>query len=102
MQLENKSEPSAEPGKEFVFRLRNGTEVGRARTLSEFLAKLKTVPVESVDYHFSGHHFSPWLRYIRLNDLAGSIERLNSRGERLRQEIIDLVNSQTVSRFVGR
>ncbi len=84
---------AAGPGKEFVFRLRNGHEVGRARTLAEFEARLRSVPLESVEYHFVGRHFSPWLRDLREVHLAEELERLTSRGEQLRQDIIRLVVS---------
>lgn len=86
-----KSDPAAEPGKEFIFRLRNGREVGRARTLSQFASSVRTVPLESLEYHFGGKHFSPWLRYLKLNQLAASIEQLHSRGEKLRSDIEDLI-----------
>ncbi len=91
-QLGKASEVAAEPGKEFIFRLRNGTEVGRARTLGDFLSRLRTVPIESIEYHFNGRHFSPWLRYLKLNQLADSIEKLTSKGERLREDILEQVS----------
>ncbi len=85
-------EVTVEPGKEFIFRLRNGREVGRAETLSEFLSRLRTIPLESIEYHFNGRHFSPWLRYLKLNPLADSIEKLTSKGERLREDILEQVS----------
>lgn len=92
--IDRRLDPTADSGKEFIFRLRNGFEVARAKTLSEFAAKIKTIPIESVEYHFYGKHFSPWLRYLKLDQLADSIERLHSRGEQLRQDISD-----TITRF---
>ncbi len=91
-QQSNRSEIAAEPGKEFIFRLRNGTEVGRARTFGDFLSRVRTVPIESIEYHFNGRHFSPWLRYLKLNQLAESIEKLTSKGERLREDILEQVS----------
>jgi CheY-like chemotaxis protein len=47
---------------DFVFRLPDGTEVGRAsdlRTLEDLLA---TVPAESIAYHSERNHFSKWLK----------------------------------------
>ncbi|MFN7976471.1 MAG: PEP/pyruvate-binding domain-containing protein, partial [Acidobacteriota bacterium] len=45
---------------DFVFRLPDRTEVGRARDLGEFWQVLKTVPAESVGFHASRNHFSMW------------------------------------------
>ncbi len=47
---------------DFIFRLPDGTEVGRAhdlRTLEEFVA---TVPAASIAYHSERNHFSKWLK----------------------------------------
>jgi hypothetical protein len=46
----------------FVFRLPDGTEIGRASNLKAMLQMLRTVPVESVRHHASNDHFSNWLR----------------------------------------
>ena len=46
----------------FVFRLADGTEIGRATNLKAMLQMLRTVPVESVRHHASHDHFSNWLR----------------------------------------
>ena len=47
---------------DFVFRLADGREVGRAADLKELLHLLRTVPVESIRHHASHDHFSNWLR----------------------------------------
>jgi hypothetical protein len=46
----------------FVFRLPDGTEIGRAANLKAMLQMLRTVPVESIRHHASHDHFSNWLR----------------------------------------
>lgn len=46
---------------DFVFRTRDGAEVGRARNLRELLPRLEQVPDESLDFHARHHHFSRWL-----------------------------------------
>ncbi len=94
MDYSNKTKYVAEKGKEFIFRLRNGVEVGRASSLEEFISKVRTLPIESIEYHAMNHHFSPWLRYLKLNSAADSIDKLTSKGEKLRQDIIN-----TLSRF---
>lgn len=51
-------------GKEFVFKMPNGTVVGRAKNLNELVALIKTAPLEAVLYHGKGSHFQPWLSMI--------------------------------------
>jgi hypothetical protein len=55
----------AEPGKEFVFRLRDGKEVGRAGNINGFESLVRVLPIESLEYHSKEKHFSPWLIYIK-------------------------------------
>jgi CheY-like chemotaxis protein len=47
---------------DFVFRLKDGTEVDRAPDLRALVKKLSTVPEESVAYHAERNDFSSWLR----------------------------------------
>ena len=47
---------------DFVFRMPDGTEVGRAGDLRGLEEKLRTVPVESIGHHADRDHFSNWLR----------------------------------------
>ena len=47
---------------DFVFRMPNGEEVGRASNLSDLAEKLTTVPEESIAFHSSRNHFSSWLK----------------------------------------
>jgi len=47
---------------DFVFRMPDGREVGRASSLRQMLRALREVPAESVDYHARRNHFSNWLR----------------------------------------
>lgn len=46
---------------EFVFRLPDGTEIGKVANLREMEAILPSVPDESVYYHAVRNHFSSWL-----------------------------------------
>ena len=46
---------------DFVFRLPNFSEVGRASDLGALETKLQEVPAESVAYHAQRNHFSHWL-----------------------------------------
>jgi len=58
---------------DFVFRLPDGTEVGRARNVYEMEQQMKTVPIESVGHHAARHDFSVWLRARSMFDLANEI-----------------------------
>src|ERR1700683_3516719 len=46
---------------DFVFRLPDSKEVGRAKDLNELEEQLQTVPPESLTYHAQSNHFSHWL-----------------------------------------
>ena len=45
----------------FVFRMPNGAEIGRAGNMNEFTQKLNEIPIESLLYHAEHNHFSAWL-----------------------------------------
>ena len=46
---------------DFVFRLPDSSEVGRAKDLNELEKQLQTVPAESLVFHSQSNHFSHWL-----------------------------------------
>jgi CheY-like chemotaxis protein len=46
---------------DFVFRLPDASEVGRAKDLNELEEQLRTVPAESLVFHSQSNHFSHWL-----------------------------------------
>lgn len=85
------SQNSAPSGKEFIFRTPDGKEVGRAKDISEFKAKVSSIPLASLEFHSSGRHFSPWFRMIGRNDLASEFDKLNSKGEALRSWILKIL-----------
>jgi len=47
---------------DFIFRLPEGTPVGRATNLKSLLELLRTVPAESIAYHAGRNDFSRWLK----------------------------------------
>ncbi len=47
---------------DFVFRLPDGDEVGRATNLKGLKKMLKKAPIESIKYHAERNHFSNWLK----------------------------------------
>jgi len=55
---------------EFVFRLPDRTEVGRARDMFELENMLRTVPIASVEYHATRNHFSLWVMARSMFSLA--------------------------------
>jgi CheY-like chemotaxis protein len=46
---------------DFIFRLPDGTEVGRTSSLREMQKLIPTIPDQSIFYHASHNHFSSWL-----------------------------------------
>ncbi len=46
---------------DFVFRLPDASEVGRAKDMNELEERLQTVPAESIVFHSQSNHFSHWL-----------------------------------------
>lgn len=61
---------------DFVFRLPDRTEVGRARDVYEMERQLQVVPAGSIEYHALRNHFSLWLMARSMLRLA---ERLRPR-----------------------
>jgi CheY-like chemotaxis protein len=47
---------------DFIFRLPDGREVGRAHDLESLENELRRVPAESIKYHAERNHFSNWLK----------------------------------------
>jgi len=77
----------------FVFRMPNGTEVGRADNLRELRECLKKVPAESLRYHSDRNHFSAWLKARTEFRLAAKLrpQRVSDYGsiEEMRQAMIE-------------
>src|SRR5258707_1314449 len=81
---------------DFVFRLPDLREVGRAKDLNQLEEQLQTVPAESLTYHAQSNHFSHWplartefalaakLRPRKVSDFTGP--------EHLRQNLIESIN----------
>jgi CheY-like chemotaxis protein len=81
---------------DFVFRLPDLKEVGRAKDLNQLEEQLQTVPAESLTYHAQSNHFSHWLmartefalaaklRPRKVSDFTGP--------EHLRRDLIESIN----------
>lgn len=79
------------PGQEFVFKLPNGQEVGRARDIVEFIDRLKTVPLQSVLYHANGNHFSGWLEFVGESGAASRIKGVKGDSEEVRKTLLSRI-----------
>ncbi|MGB8011764.1 MAG: PEP/pyruvate-binding domain-containing protein [Terriglobales bacterium] len=81
---------------DFVFRLPDSTEVGRAKDMNELEEQLQKVPAESIVFHAQSNHFSHWLmartefalaaklRPRKVSDFTGP--------EHLRRDLIESIN----------
>jgi CheY-like chemotaxis protein len=90
---------------DFIFRLEDGTEVGRAGNLNEFEVQLSEIPDESLLYHASRNHFSNWLKARTEFWLAHQLRPKKvsdfSSPVTLRKLIIDSVREFIKSRQIG-
>ena len=68
---------------DFVFRLPDSGEVGRAKDLTELEELLQTVPAESLMYHAQRNHFSHWL--MARTEFALAAQAAAAQGLRLRR-----------------
>lgn len=80
---------------DFVFRMPDGEEVGRASDLKSLEKALHTVPAESLAYHAERNHFSVWLKAHTEFAIAHRLRprRLSEFGgaENLRTYLIDAI-----------
>jgi hypothetical protein len=81
---------------DFVFRLPDLREVGRAKDLNELEEQLQTVPPESLTYHAQSNHFSHWLMARTEFALAAKLRPRKvsdfSGPEHLRSDLIESIN----------
>jgi len=81
---------------DFVFRLPDGNEVGRARDMNELEEQLQTVPAESIVFHSQSNHFSHWLMARTEFALAAKLRPRKVSDfpspEHLRRDLIESIN----------
>lgn len=81
---------------DFVFRLPDLKEVGRAKDLNQLEEQLQTVPPESLTYHAQSNHFSHWLMARTEFALAAKLRPRKvsdfSGPEHLRHDLIESIN----------
>lgn len=82
---------------DFVFRLPDGSEIGRAGSIGEFQHMLEEVPDESISYHAARNHFSNWImgraevamaRHLHREHLAG-LENV----EEMRRDLVKKIHT---------
>jgi len=81
---------------DFVFRMPDQREVGRAKDLNELEEQLQTVPAESIVYHSQSNHFSHWLMARTEFSLAAKLRPRKvsdfATPEHLRLDLIGSIN----------
>ena len=81
---------------DFVFRMPDGREVGRASDMRSMEVALHNVPAESVAYHSARNHFSHWLMARTEFALAAKLRPRKvsdfADNEELRRDLIDSIN----------
>ncbi len=76
---------------DFIFRLPDGTEVGRAGNLQNLLAEVKRVPLDSFLHHGQANHFSTWFYLHGRYELAEILRPINGDGKALREHFLRIV-----------
>ncbi|UCG89805.1 MAG: hypothetical protein JSU57_04930, partial [Candidatus Heimdallarchaeota archaeon] len=90
---------------DFVFRLADGSVVGRARNIMELYQAISVVPNESLIYHGSYDHFSGWLMNRAEFAIAQKIKPVKvdefKDPEDLRQFLLNSINAILVEKSGG-
>lgn len=78
---------------DFIFRMPDGTEVGRARNLRELADRAKEVPLESFLHHGRANHFSTWLYLHGRYELAEILRPIDiqGNGEANRARLLEII-----------
>jgi len=90
---------------DFIFRLENGQEIGKARNLKELQEYIASVPEESLRHHVQYASFSRWLlvrteislAHTLKNWKAKNLEDINS----IREYLLEKIRQFREARFVG-
>src|SRR6516164_3147303 len=81
---------------DFVFRMPDQREVGRAKDLNELEEQLQTIPADSLMYHAQRNHFSHWLMARTEFALAAKLRPRKVSDfdgpEHLRRDLIESIN----------
>ena len=77
-----------QPGKEFVFKMPNGTMIGRAKNVPELVKLIRSSPLEAVLFHAKGGHFTPWLSMLGENALVKKVRALQINDKTVRVALL--------------
>jgi hypothetical protein len=85
----------------FHFYTEHGKYTGiTANSLVEFAEKLKTVPIESVMFHFQRQDFQKWFKNtIGDEELAKRVDQIKAQNENLRKDLSQTVQKRIVEDF---
>ncbi|MFW9903344.1 MAG: PEP/pyruvate-binding domain-containing protein [Candidatus Thorarchaeota archaeon] len=89
---------------DFIFRLADGSIVGRARNIMELFQVISVVPDESLVYHGSHDHFSGWLMNRAEFAIAQKIKPVKVTDftvEKLRQFLLESINAILIEKSGG-
>ncbi|MCX6775768.1 MAG: hypothetical protein NT130_02900 [Candidatus Micrarchaeota archaeon] len=84
----NYSNKPCPPGGEFVFKMPDGREVGKAKSVADFVRMVKIAPLTSLLYHANGGHFAPWLEMMGEKELADEIKDAKGNDESVRKKLV--------------
>lgn len=95
--LQEKKE-EVEPEKGFYFHEGIGKPLNQvALSFQDFLEKLKTVPIASIEFHQNRGDFSNWIRdVLQTPQLAEAIERIKGMGEAIRRQLIETMTGKPI------
>jgi CheY-like chemotaxis protein len=90
---------------DFIFRTKEGVEVGRAKDLLSMEEELKVVPMESIKFHASRNHFSNWFKARTEFWLAHKLRPRKvsdyPTDEELRKDLVESINHYRMVRQRG-
>ncbi len=91
---------------DFIFRLENGEQVGRAKNLRAMAKILKTIPGQSLEFHARRNDFSRWLMARFEMDIAQKIRKVMledfSGVEEARHYLITVIRNKLKKRQLGQ
>ncbi len=98
---------------DFIFRMPNKNEIGKASTIEELITKIRVMPNESVEFHAINNNFSHWLhtrgefdladkiRPFTLDDFNNSVEVKNFLADTIETQMLKSQRS-SVSNYIGK
>lgn len=89
----------APPGKEFVFRRPDGSFLGKASSVKEFMKVLREIPEESAIYHLGRGDFQAWFRgVLKAGVIAEELDALLSEfvsggGANIKERVLKILSN---------